>query len=125
MLSRRLAENKYVIQVNHYTLVQQIIKHHMHQPLKGGWSISKTEGHDLPLEGSITAVESRFALVLWCNHHLVIPIPQIQLAKHGSALQTRKQLINPRYGKTVRYGNIVEASVINAEPQSAILLSCE
>ncbi|GBG81560.1 hypothetical protein CBR_g32551 [Chara braunii] len=79
VLFHGLAENQDVVEVNNNKPVELMAKNLVHEALKCGWCIRKTEGHNDEFVQPITCLECSFVLVARINFNLVVARFEVDL----------------------------------------------
>ena len=95
--------DEHIIQVHQNITVQELKEDMIHHPLEVQRRVTQPHGHNLPLKRTILASETSFVLLIFSYRKLMIPITQVQFAKHASSIQTLKQLINAWQGKAINH----------------------
>ena len=126
MLLYGLGKYQYVIQIDEDTLVQQMEECTIHYPLEGRGCIAKAKGHNREFKTTIPSTKGSLKCVLRCHGYLMIPIPQVKLAKDTCPTELSQQIIYAREGVTIKHSIGIQGTIINAHAQLIrILLFCK
>ena len=93
----------------------------VHEPLECGRSISESERHHEPFEGSVSCLERGLPLIALRNTYQVISMTEVNLSVNTSFARRMEEVGNEQQGISVLLGDPVEDAVIDAETKRTIL----
>src|SRR5690606_17664021 len=90
--------------------ISDITEYEIHSTLHCITSIHKAEWHTHHHIGLVIKTESRFVLIIWVDHDLMITLFQIDLRDKVSGRETIKAVLHRLSGILLRDGNFVGTS---------------
>ena len=90
--------------------------------LESSRSIGKTEGHNTPLEGTITGTEGSLPFVPFVDLDKVVCVPEIDLCKKSGLTRAIQEVGDVRKWVLVFLRDLIEAPKVDAKLQGTIFL---
>lgn len=115
-------EDEDVVEVDDDEVVQEIAKDVVHESLEGGGSVGETEGHDKGFEVAVASAESGLPLVTFLDPDKVVSPAKVEFGEDLGTAEAVDGFSDEGKGGSVLDGDLVEASVVDTEPQTAVLL---
>ena len=125
MIFQRRGEDKNVIKVYQYKIVQFILKQHVHHLLKSRRCIRNSKGHYHKLELTSLRLECCLRNIIFFHGYLMIARGQVQSREMPGLSQTVQQIINTGKGISVTDCLSIESTVVHAHSPSSILFRNE
>src|SRR3954470_23200787 len=122
MIIFTLGIDQNIINEHNYKLIQIIMKDPIHILHEYTRCISNTKRHNRILIMTIPCPKSSLLNILRLHTNLMIPRPQINLAKHTSSNQLIHQIINPWKWILVLNRYFVQLPIINTKSHRTFLL---
>ena len=114
-----------VVEAHDDTDVQHVSKDGVDKSLECCRSISETKGHYQPFIRPIAGVESCFPLVSRNNLDKMVCMPEIYLGVDFGLAGGVQKVGDQGEWVAILFGNFIEASEVNAEPERTVLLFYE
>ena len=86
--------NKDVVKVHDYEMIEILSKNIVHHVLEGCRSVGKAEWHHFVLEMSIVCSKSRFSLIPRLDAHQIIGSPKVNFGEDTPSSETIKECWN-------------------------------
>ncbi len=125
MLFPGSGEDEDVIHVDEDEVVEHVSEHVIDQGLEDSRSTGEAEAHYEVFIMPHGGVECCLSLVALSDGDQVVSIAKVKLREDGGPLEQFKGSCDERQGKTVLDGDVVQAPIVNARPQSLVFLFYE
>lgn len=116
-----VGEDQDVVEIDENLDVEEVSEDIVHEVLKCGRGVHEAEGHDETLEVSISSAEGSLPLVTLFDADEVVSTAKVELGEDFCVLQAVEGLGNEREGVSVLDGDFVEAAIVDAEAEGAVL----
>jgi hypothetical protein len=113
--------DQYIIGEHHNKLVQILYKNRVHQIHIVGGCISQSKRHHSILIQTIPRDESSLSYVTVSDRQLMISRSKINLREYTCTTELIKHIMNPRQWALVLNSNLIQSTIIHAQPLSTIL----
>ena len=125
MLPLRLGIDQDVIHEDHDKLIQIGLEYPMHDVHECHWCIRQSKGHHRKLKVPITCPERCPRDICLPNPQLMVTTAKVYFGVDSRSSQLIKQIVDPRQWVPIIDRNLVQLSVINAQPKGLLFLLCK
>ena len=122
MIVERPAVDHDVVEEDQHAPVEELPEGVVHHVLEGGRRVGQAHREHGPLEVPVARAEGRLRAVLLRQGDLIEPRAEVDLAEVPGAHEPVEEIIHVRQRIAVAHGEIVEAAVVHAEAEGAVLL---
>ena len=117
MVDEIVGVDQNVVQIDENAYVQEIREDVVHETLKSGGGIGKSERHNAPLKRAIASAKCGFPFVTFSNPDKVVGMPEIDLCKVTCLLWTVKEVGDAGERISVFLRDLVQATEIDAKSE--------
>ena len=121
MLRLVLGEDEDVVQVRQAGDVQAVMEYPVDVPLEHRRGVDEPERHHAVLKMAVARPEGHLPLIALLDLDEVVRRPDVELGVHLRADQPVKRLVDQGQRVAVLPGEVVEPSIVDAQPQGAVL----
>ena len=125
MFFRGVRVDEKVVHVNDNIPIKYVAEDIVDEALECRWSVSETEGHNIPFEGTVTGPEGSFPFVSSSDANEVKCVLEVYLSINFGFSGSVKEVCEERKRVTVLSSDLVQPTEVDAEPEGSVLLRGE
>jgi hypothetical protein len=115
-----LGVDEYIINIDDHSFVEQLVRDLVDHRLERSGCIAQTKRHYQVLKQAISRAEGCFPLIALGDADKVVTVLQVQLGEYLRSTKAFAQFSHKRQGGSVLDRHPVQASIVDAQSQTAI-----